>query len=227
MNHKFLSLVAIATFGAGLGIASAASSSGRVTAQLPQLQCDRFACKTIDANTAVDLNSPNPYPVVAAPPSGQRLMWKAGCSNIFTMNPQPTFVDPFAYVVAEDVPVPLGSSHASLLASARVSLAGQPSNSGGDVGFLQIKRSSVTTWENSQVAYAFTIAGGVNPPAILYGIGVYHAVEDLASLAGTSGDPAGSIPPSIDVRLALAPQAAGAFTFLTNSVCDGRLEVTF
>ena len=234
MRGKLLAFPLLTIAAAGSSIALADRFSSPSSGELPQIQCDRFDCTLVppspnDFDPGAGLESPNPFPVTAAPPGGQRLFWTASCQNILTMSPQPTFAQPFEYIKAENVAVPLGSTHASLLASGRFSLGGTPNNSGGDVGFLQIKRSSMSTWENVQVAYAYTIPGGITgSPPILYGIGTFHGVENLSKLQGTvPGDSTGDVPLAIDVRFALSPQKAGAFQFLTNSVCDGRLELTF
>lgn len=207
---------------------------GTAGESLPQFNCDRFNCVQVDASANTPDQGVTPQaisqvPVTAAPPPGQRLVWGGlghnSCVSIRDLPTQPTFANPYELIKITEIPVPLGSTHAGLAASFEGVLAGQPGGSAGDAGLLQIKRTSSNTWENADFAYAFTAPGFASSAPILYGTGHYNGLMNLAQLAG-SGQ--GSIPDSIDVRLAVFPQYTPSYsTVLTNQACKGRLEVTF
>lgn len=220
---------------AGATLATAGSFGARLGESLPEFRCDQFNCVQVSA--ASNANQPgvmpqaiSPNPVIAAPPPGQRLEWGglaggAQCVNVRTMNPQPTYADPYEYIHVTEIPVPLGSTHAALVASFESAMAGAPGGSGGNVGMLQIRRTGSSTWENVDVAYGFTIAGASGTPPILYGTGHYEGIRNLAQLAGPGQ---GSTPDAIDVRLGVFAAYTPAFsTILNNQACKGHLVVTF
>jgi len=231
MNFTRLTYAFLALVVAGASSAAVPSFGVGARAQLPEFKCENFRCVEVPASSEVLNNSPqiqptSTVPVIAAPPAGQRLLWHAVnypmCQNVRIMNPQPTFDDPYEYVLATDVPVPLGSTHASLASSFEVKLAGGPAGAGSDVGKLEIKRSSAVDWNTVHIAYAYTLQGSATP-AILYGTPNFTGLVNLADLPDGSG-----VPVSIDVRMAVYPVYTSSFTTPTsNWVCQGKLEVTF
>lgn len=138
------------------------------------------------------------------------------------MDPQPTMAVPYDYIFASDVPVPLGSTHASLLGSMQVNLARGDTGNAADIGMLQIRRSG-GAWYNVSISYAYTIMGS-NPPQSLYNRATYDGLVNLADLPGGS-----TVPSLVDVRLAVFPLYTHppANDVTLNSVCWGTLQVTF
>lgn len=195
--------------------------------QIPELNCDRFSCTYAQAGTRTNDIQPfaaNPLPVGAGPSAGQRLLWRGAgypsCQNI-SGSTYPNNL--YSYIQALTIPVPLGSTHATLNATIETSLRGGPNGSGAIGGILQIKRSSQpeSAWENAASSYAHSIAGS-NPTVSLFSNASYFALEDLALLAGGTG-----VPSEIDVRMTVFPLSFGTFTLQTSQVCNGQLLVEF
>lgn len=201
-----------------------------VSDQLPEIQCTATQCSlnyNVSQRTApAGVLAADPAPVVVAPPAGQRYFWEGAgypaCQSLVSMNPQPTVSSPYDYIYANAVPVPLGSTHASLLASLQVNLARGDTGNAGTVGMLQIRRSG-GTWFNVSNSYAYTIRGST-PPQSLYNRATYDGLVDLASLPGGS-----TVPDLVDVRLAVFPVYTNppATDVALNAVCWGNLLVTF
>lgn len=198
--------------------------------QLPEIQCTATQCNlnyTVTQSPAsAGVLAADPTPVVAAPPAGQRYYWHGAgypaCQSLVTMSPQPTISAPYDYIYANAVPVPLGSTHAALLASLQVNLGRGATGDAATVGMLQIRRSG-GTWYNVSVSYAYTIRGS-SPPSSLYNRATYDGLVDLASLPGGS-----TVPDLVDVRLGVFPFYTNtpASDVAWNSVCWGNLAVTF
>jgi len=201
--------------------------------QFPALQCTTTSCSLVYGAAQArgllgvgTVTAANPNPVVVAPPAGQRYLWQGAgvpqCVDIITMNPQPTISSPYEYIAAVAIPVPLGSTHASLLGSFQVNLGRGPSGGAADVGFLQIRRSG-GTWANVSASYAYTIQGTATHQS-LYNTPTYSGLVSLADLPGGS-----TVPDLVDVRLAVAPvyTNAPALDLLWNNLCRGQLQVTF
>lgn len=201
--------------------------------QLPDIQCTRTSCSivygsagTLAPGAGNTINAPDPNPVVIAPPAGQRYLWQGAgfptCQNILAMDPQPTMALPYEYITATSVPVPLGSTHASLLGNFQVNLARGASGNAANFGMLQIRRSG-GTWINVNNSYAYTVQGST-PPQSLYNTATYQGQVSLAELPdGTA------VPDLVDVRLAVFPlyTSAPATDVTLNKVCWGQLQVAF
>lgn len=198
---------------------------------LPELQCDRSNCELkLNASSRQGVVTmpptvPSTIPAAVGPPAGQRFVWFGAdypaCQSIVGLSPVPTFPNPYEYIYSGVIPVPLGSTHASLLTSAQASLSGGPINSAGLVGVLQIRRSGVSTWTNSAASYLYTTRA--TDGAILFGTASLQGLENLASLPGGTG-----VPTAIEVRMGMFPVYTSGFTSVTNAaICQGKLEVTF
>jgi len=200
--------------------------------QLPEIQCTTTSCTLVYGSTGVagpgagNTITANPNPVVVAPPAGQRYLWQGAgypaCQNIIVMNPQPTMSSPYEYVAASAIPVPLGSTHASLLGSLQTNLARGETGNAADVGMLQIRRSG-GTWFNVSISYAYTIRGST-PPQSLYNTATYNGLVSLADLPGGT-----TVPDLVDVRLAVFPVYTNppVNDLVLNSVCWGDLQLAF
>lgn len=199
---------------------------------IPALNCDRTNCSFADQSSKDSSNTqpaaPSPNPTVVGPPAGQRYLWLGAgypnCQSIKSIVPIPTLPNPYVYISAATIPVPLGSTHATLLATAEGNISGGPAGSLAIAGVLQIKRSSTATWTNSVISYIYSHEG-MSIPTSLYGTGSLQGLEDLASLP-----PAGSVPDAIDVRLSIVPvySSDGGFTTTNwSQVCKGKLILTF
>ncbi|MEJ5207468.1 hypothetical protein [Denitratimonas sp. CY0512] len=200
----------------------------------PDIQCDasRTRC-SLNYDTpspvrrAATPQAADPTPVAVAPPSGQRYLWQGAgypaCQSFLDMDPQPTLASPYPYIAGNDVPVPLGSTHVSLLGSFQSNLARGPSGNAANIGMLQIRRSG-GVWHNVSLSYAYTIIGH-NPAQSLFNRATYDGLVNLAELPGGTG-----IPDMVDVRLAAFPlytNPSASSDVLINAVCWGTLQVTF
>lgn len=234
-----LGLSVVPVFAVAQGMGSARASNG-----LPELLCGQSDC-TLDyrrsaqtTQTPPSLAAANPNPVEAGPPPGQRLSWRGAnypaCQSLGTgtnTNPigQPSSVGtpiaaPYEYIKATDIPVPLGSTHATLLGTLSINLSGGPAGALGTVGFLQVRRSGQISWVNVDPAYAFSVRGYALPQS-LWGKATYQGVSDLATLPGGTG-----VPDAVDARLAVFnvfTNDGGFSTVAWNGVCYGRMELTF
>ena len=234
MLIKFLSAcVAIALLAFGSAVAGPPSIGGPVAngEQLPELLCDRLGCtfKPVGATahtqgiTAPAAPSPLPYNV--GPPAGQRFGWRgAGYPACQTMNtvPAPSGGSPYEYIRADLIPVPLGSTHATLMSSVQANISGGPSGSAGVVALMQMRRSGTTTWSTIHAGYVYTVRGNPEPTS-LYGTASSQAFESLAALPNGTG-----IPDAIDVRVGTFSIFTATFTdVIYNAVCYGKLDVTF
>lgn len=207
------------------GITDAAAQSR--SAKLPNFECSRFDCVESSAISGVGgraMSAPVPTPVAAAPPGGQRLLFEGAgypaCQSIIGF----TGAAPYQYILATGIPVPLGSTHASLDAVAQGNLAGSPAgSSAGIFGLLQLKRTGTPTWENAHTSYLYSVAGSASmTPENLYGNGAYTSIEDLSLLANGAG-----VPDEIDVRLAFFGANAGGYVTINKAVCQGKMTVEF
>jgi len=192
--------------------------------QLPDIQCTQTRCSLNYNSAPAPASRPTEEfttPAVVAPPAGQRYLWHGAgypsCQSIIGVSPSA----PYAYILAEDIPVPLGSTHAALLAGMQANLQREGGGNAAVVGFLQIKRSTASNWTNVSNSYAYTIVGQT-PAQNLFNRATYNGLVDLAGLPEGSG-----IPSTIDVRLATFPLKTGTGDVLRSAVCEGVLQVTF
>lgn len=195
--------------------------------EFPDIQCSTTRCSlNYDTHQRAAPLAADPTPVVVAPPAGQRYLWQGAgypaCQSILAMAPQPTLNSPYPYIAANEVPVPLGSTHASLLGSFQSNLARGATGNAANVGMLQIRRSG-GTWYNVSISYAYTIIGH-NPPQSLFNRATYDGLVNLADLPGGTG-----VPDMVDVRLAVFPlyTHTPATDVALNAVCWGTLQVAF
>jgi len=211
------------------GPAMAQRSSIGAKDQLPDIECSQTRCSLIhDATPALATRPTEAFtqPDVVAPPSGQRYLWKGAnyptCQSFIGMIPQPTLSDPYEYVYAQEVPVPLGSTHASLLASLQVNLRRGADGNAAIVGLLQIRRSGSGAWANVSNSYAYNIVGQT-PSQNLYNHATFDGLVDLASLPSGTG-----VPSMVDVRMAAFPlYTSGSGVVERSAVCWGTLQVAF
>lgn len=228
-----------------LGWAQAAperNSGSTASAGLPSLDCGLTDCRldygasNAKGQSGASAAAADPTPFDAAPPPGQRLVWRGAdypaCQSLGTghnldpANPNVgrTINDPYEYIKATAIPVPLGSTHADLLSTVSINLSGGPGGAFGTVGFLQLRRGGTATWVNVNTAYGFSIRGHPDPQS-LWGKATYQGVVDLASLPDGSG-----IPGTVDVRMAYFNVFTfdGGFSNVNwNGVCHGLLRLTF
>jgi len=216
----------------GTAQAQPAKSPTAAASGFPQINCSRLKCSldynsptgaTIQAKQAASSSSMS-TPTNIAPPPGQRFSWGgAGNSTCFDMTSGSYgFANPYPYIEADSIPVPLGSSYASIMASMGVSLSGGPSGGIATVGFLQIRASPGGTWVNLDNAYALTQAGSAASIPI-YSKATYQGLSNLTSLTGNN-----TVPNLVDVRLAVFNLILPGFTNITsNQVCYATMELTF
>ncbi len=221
---------------------SATATDAKPSSQLPLIECSKVHCEMVQP--AVDVKAmlgqnrdakaatPDTTPILMAPPAAQRLVWRGAgypeaCQDIAAITPTPTGANPYEYMKGVDIPIPLGTTHVTLFATASANLSGGPSGAAGDVGFLQIKRSSSTTWQQADNAYIYTIVGQASPQAV-YGSRTYHSVISLADLPDGSLTQVGEIPETIDVRFVVFPLYTGGFSNVVyNRVCFGHMQLAF
>lgn len=193
--------------------------------QLPEVTCSATSCWAVTervrlgAQPAPQVADPTPF--VIAPPAGQRLLWRGAnypaCQTIIGT----TSGNPYEYIKAESIDVPLGSTHASLSVTLEAQFRGGPSGAGGSFGMLQV-RPEGGGWQNVSFGYAGTILGEEDSMN-QFEQASYIGLVDLAALVGAGG----VVPSTIDVRLAIFESKAGDFTPVQNSVCKGLLELSF
>lgn len=197
--------------------------------QLPELLCDQLSCaqKPVGATTQgiVTPAAPSPLPYNVGPPAGQRFGWRGAgypaCQSLSTI-PAPSGGSPYEYIRADLIPVPLGSTHATLLSTVQANISGGPSGSAGVVALMQMRRSGTAPWVTVDASYVYTVRGHPEPTS-LYGTASYQAFESLAALPNGSG-----VPEAIDVRLGTFSIFTATFTdVIYNAVCYGKLDVTF
>lgn len=202
--------------------------------QLPDIQCSATRCTivqrpsqalrphTLTAAPMATPAVPDPTPVEVGPPAGQRFMWQGAgypsCQSIIGV----TSAAPYTYINASAIPVPLGSTHISFLASIEANMSGGPGGAGADFGEVQVKRSSGTHWTNADFGFIFSVYGSVAPQS-LYNIGHFHGLVNLADLQDGTG-----VPSEIDVRAIVFPVYTSGFTNVVyNAVCLGKLQLSF
>lgn len=197
--------------------------------QLPEILCDSVGCsqKTVGATTQgiAAPAAPSPLPYNVGPPAGQRFNWRGAsypaCQSMNTL-PAPSAGAPYEYIRADLVPVPLGSTHATLLSSVQANISGGPSGSAGVVALMQMRRSGTTPWSTIHAGYVYTVRGNPEPTS-LYGTASFQAFESLAALPNGTG-----VPDAIDVRVGTFSIFTETFTdVIYNAVCYGKLDVTF
>lgn len=197
--------------------------------QLPELLCDRADCALKSVGTSTQAiaapAAPSPLPFNVGPPAGQRFGWRgAGYPACQTMNilPAPSAGSPYEYMRADLIPVPLGSTHVTLLSTIQANISGGPTGSAGVVGLFQMRRSGTTPWVTVDASYVYTVRGNAEPTS-LYGTASYQAFESLAALPNGSG-----LPDAIDVRLGTFSIFTATFTDIVyNAVCYGKMDVIF
>lgn len=203
----------------------------RKSDQLPSIECNATGCRLDYAKANSEISSrssalpvaPSTTPSAVAPPGGQRMEWQGAaypaCQSM--IGAPYSISDKYVYIEADDVPVPLGSTHASLLSSMQSNLAGGSTGAGAIVAFLQAKRSNSATWSVVNATYAFTTAGNADPTS-LYGTTAFTGLVDLAALPGGT-----TVPDNIDIQVAVFPLYTTGFTPAISAVCRGKLELTF
>lgn len=230
-NLTRLTMTMALTLGASSVLAQRAGIELPSRDQFPDIQCTTTSCSLVYGSAGAagprgNAITANPNPVVVAPPAGQRYLWQGAgypaCQDIKAMSPQPTMATPYEYIAAAAIPVPLGSTHASLLGNFQVNLARGATGNAANIGMLQIRRSG-GTWANVSNSYAYTIHG-TTPPQSLYNMATYHGLVGLADLPGGT-----TVPDLIDVRLAVWPLYTNlpANDLVLNKVCSGQLQVAF
>jgi hypothetical protein len=209
---------------------------------LPEIQCTRTTCTAHYPGTSSRFSTngvrlltttpppatPDPTPVTVGPPAGQRYLWQGAgypaCQSLAAIPTQPTYANPYVYISAPQIVVPLGSTHVSVIATYQVNLGGGPAGAAANFGLIQMKRSSSSTWENMAYGYAFTTVG--TPSAFsLYNTATFHTLVNLADL-----DPAGLVPSEIDVRVVTYPifsADSGYSSVAFDAVCLGQLQLSF
>ncbi len=208
-------------------VSIAQSAGSKRVNQLPRVQCDRFNCSLVDRSSSqistITPASPNPYPVDAGPPPGQRMRWVApGHPSCQVLGNSATLDDPYYYIVANEVPVPLGSTHASILVTLEGNLSGgDDTEAAGIYGLVEIRRSGVPSWEYSGDFAVFTVHG-FNHPQSLFGRGTFQGFERLGSLSGGTG-----VPELVDIRVGVFNLFTSGWTTNFNEVCFGIMDVTF
>lgn len=194
------------------------------------IECDRTTCDFVTL-AQLRVNSPTALaptdPDVVGPPAGQRYIWRApaSCDLVpFAATPG----NPFAYIVSKPIPVPLGSTHATLSATAEALLAGAGTAGVSTMfGRLQIRRSAdgvnpAGTWVNSDRGYVYSRTGS-EAPSIRYGKATFMTLEDLTSLPGGSG-----IPVMIEIRLAVNAYSDGNWVYsIDPQICKGSMQLAF
>ncbi len=218
---------------------------------LPIITCDRFDCAEDytarrDGAQFSAPEAPNSSVALAGPPPGQRLHWLAAgypsCQSLgagpvtypddFPYDPAvggTSRLDPYVYILATNVQVPLGSTFASLSAPIETNLSASPAGAMATFARLQIKRSSESdgAWENVDAAYSYSIYG-IPLPTSLYGRATYQGLVSLARLGPSAK--VGIMPEQIDIRLIAYNVFSGdeAVTDIAwNQVCRGMLDLMF
>lgn len=206
--------------------------------QLPQLHCTKTQCSLVPTTTALSgmrwrgtaspsfttmatPAAPNTAPIDVGPPAAQRFMFEGAGSGACQDLSSATGASPYEYMGGEDIPVPLGSTHITLLARFQSILSGGTSGAGSIIGQLEVKRDSGSTWMNVDANFAFTVAAVTNGES-LSGISTYGGLVDLSTLPDGTG-----IPSAIDLRLIVYPLGVGGFTFGYQQVCRGFLQMSF
>ncbi|HET9049254.1 MAG TPA: hypothetical protein VFN29_09890 [Chiayiivirga sp.] len=191
---------------------------------LPDVECTRTQCKEVyNATPRIYAVLADPTLDTIGPPAGQRFQWRSNPYGSCVSVMGGTFATPSEYMVVENIPVPLGSTHATLNTSLQVKLRVNSVNgyTSGSFGFLEIKRSTSTVWEIADQGYALAVPSSSTPGGpIWFTKASYHALENLATLSGGSG-----VPNSIDVRVAFAE--GGAATVEQHAACGGLVQVDF
>ncbi|MCK9538601.1 hypothetical protein [Dokdonella sp.] len=237
-NCLIASFAVASILGPCIAMAQTLGASGpRVIEQLPRIECDRFDCTftqpTLSSNShlaAIPPTGGDLLPLVAAPPTGQRLLWRgpgAG-TNFYSCQELPvdgslTYTSPYEYVKGTSVKVPLGSTHISIEATVQGGLRGGATGAAGMVGMLEVRRATSGTWEIADYGYIYTTPGySIGIAQALYGKTTFTGLMDLSTLGGVSG-----VPEEIDVRLAVYNIRVGGFALTLNEVCYGSLIVSF
>lgn len=203
---------------------------------LPSLNCSQTRCdfSSPDAGyleAGLSPAAPNPYPVVVGPPAAQRYLWRGAnypaCQSLKALVPAATFGNPYVYMKAMTIPVPLGSTHASIVTTVEANLSGGPAGALGIAGLLQIKRSNSVNWIIASSAYVYSVPGTPTPQS-MYGTGSMQTLENLAALPVEVGS--GGVPDAIDIRFASFPvySSDGGFSNTNYSaVCKGSMTLSF
>lgn len=239
-SSKLVRVTVAVTLAAGSCVALAANRPVALQSnQLPEIQCSTTQCKLVPRTAprfraynltaspmATPPAAPDPTPAVVGPPAGQRYMWwgpdaqSGACQEIKGVTPS----NPYTYIGTTNLPVPLGSTHISLLATVEANLSGGPIGAAGDVGILEAKRSSSSNWYVVNAGFIYTVPGVTNPQS-LFNVGTLHGLVSLADLPDPGTTP---VPDMIDVRVIVYPIYVGGFTNVVyNEVCFGQLQLSF
>ena len=187
---------------------------------LPEIACDNRSCREVPPDPSARPRAASPLPFEAAPPAGQRLLFKGAGNPLCQSIVGVTSASLYEYIAATNIDVPLGTSHISLDASVGTQ---QTVTSGtiGAFGKLQVRRTGAATWTyNANAGSAGTTSGSTG--GAQYALANYIALVDLADLPDGTG-----IPAQIDVRLAFFESKTPGATSTLNSLCNGQLRLAF
>lgn len=241
-----LLLLCAVPLSSGAQVTSGAARSGDV---LPSIECGPSECTlnygpAVASNSRVTPQALDPNPVDAGGPPGQRLKWlgkdNGACQSLGTgeLNPRGAapmypFASPYEYIVATEIPVPLGSAHISATATVEPRLgawagAGEAAGAVSIGAQLQVRRSPNGAWVNLDSSYAyvieaFPVSASPSMYQVTYAKATYEGFTSLADLPGGTG-----VPAAIDARLI-------TFNVITNTVwklgwnhvCKGQMLLTF
>ncbi len=230
----------------GAQVTSGSARSGDV---LPSIECGPSECTlnygpVVAGNSRVTPQALIPSPVDAGGPPGQRLKWVGpdngacktmGTGELGTRGVAPMYspASPYEYIVATEIPVPLGSAHISATATVEPRLgawagAGEAAGAVAIAAQLQVRRYPSGAWVNLDSSYAYVInafPADASPGMyqVLFGKATYEGFTSLADLPGGTG-----VPAAIDARLI-------TFNVITNTVwklgwnhvCKGQMLLTF
>lgn len=199
---------------------------------IPEIQCDRFNCQAIERSSHQSPSgAPPPIdPIAIGPPGGQRFGYKVfgGC-QAFTATQTGENLQIFTYFETNAIPVPLGSTHASITAMVRGYLGGSgPESVASIFGRLKVRRAATGVdpagpWTNVDSGYVYT-RSGMMLPSNRYGPASYQALVNMATFDGGT-----TLPSLINVAFDVFSISGVGFTSAEGSpaMCNGTLLLTF
>lgn len=212
-------------------------SSGVVIAAkadaIPEIQCDRFNCQAIERSSVHNPSGVTAAPIdpiAIGPPGGQRFGYKVfgGC-QAFTATETGEDLQIFTYFETNAIPVPLGSTHASITTMVRGYLGGSGVESVASIfGRLKVRRAATGVdpagpWTNVDTGYVYT-RSGMMLPSNRYGPASYQALVNMATFDGGT-----ALPSLINVAFDVFAIAGVGFTNAEGSpaMCNGTMLLTF